>query len=406
MQESPIQAGSLSACPVHRDQDDRKSAAIAAQRVKLPKNHKGISAFEQGRAILRSPAMKQAGLEGAELAMDNPEQAPVFFLDGEPHRRKRGAIARFFTPKIIETRHQRIMEETTGALLAELRAAGTGCLDQMSWRLAVSVAGEVVGLSIGLDERQKLRLAHDIEGIMERTRLVGFSGLKYRVMDLFYTIRALRFHFRHVLPAIRDRRKVPREDIITHLIAENYSAKAILMECMTYAGAGMVTTREFIVMVAWHLLDRPDLRSRYLASGKEEQMAMLEEILRLEPVATLIYRSAEASGLTLPEGISPGATYAINLRQANVDEAATGPCPFALDPDRAKRMSGNGAYLSFGDGAHRCPGAQLALTETRIFIDRLLRLPGIRLATPPRVDWNDALMSYELRGAIVICDAA
>lgn len=404
MQDISTHPDSVSACPMPPARDDRKTAAIAAQRVRLAEEKHRVGGFSQARAILRSAAMKQAGLAGAEYAMDNPEHAPVFFLDGEPHRRKRAAIARFFTPRAIETRHQRVMEETTGTLLAELRAKGSACLDQMAWHLAVSVAGEVVGLSLDLGERQKLRLARDIEGIMQRTRLVGYTGLKYRVMDLFYKIRALRFHFRHVLPAIRARRKTPREDIITHLLAEHYSPRGILMECMTYAGAGMVTTREFIVIAAWHLLERPDLRSRYLASGWQEQTAILEEILRLEPVATLLYRAAETSAPALPEGTRPGETYALDLRRANVDEAATGPCPFALDPDRARRMRGSGACLSFGDGAHRCPGAQLALTETRIFIDHLLRLPGIRLATPPRIDWNDALMSYELRGAIVTCD--
>lgn len=34
---------------------------------------------------------------------------------------------------------------------------------------------------------------------------------------------------------------------------KGYSEKAIMIECLTYATAGMVTTREFIVMVAWHI---------------------------------------------------------------------------------------------------------------------------------------------------------
>jgi cytochrome P450 len=59
-----------------------------------------------------------------------------------------------------------------------------------------------------------------------------------------------------------------------------------------------------------------------------------------------------------------------------------------------------------GDGPHRCPGAQLALHETRLFLDRMLRLPGIRLARAPRLAWNEAIMGYELREAIVACDKA
>ena len=101
-----------------------------------------------------------------------------------------------------------------------------------------------------------------------------------------------------------------------------------------------------------------------------------------------------------------GELVAINLREANTDEAITGPCPFELDPDRAKRMKVVGPYLSFGDGPHRCPGAQVALHETRIFLDRMFRLPGIRLVSEPEISWNPNIQGYELRGAVVACDPA
>jgi cytochrome P450 len=68
-------------------------------------------------------------------------------------------------------------------------------------------------------------------------------------------------------------------------------------------------------------------------------------------------------------------------------------------------MKGGVAALSFGDGAHRCPGAQVALHEARLFLDRLLRVPGLRLAQAPRISWRSDLMSYELRDAVVTCDA-
>jgi cytochrome P450 len=82
-----------------------------------------------------------------------------------------------------------------------------------------------------------------------------------------------------------------------------------------------------------------------------------------------------------------------------------GACPFRIDPDRPGATTAN-TYLSFGDGSHRCPGAQVALNETRVFLDRLFRVPGIRLARTPTMGWSDALMSYELRGALVSCEPA
>jgi len=62
-----------------------------------------------------------------------------------------------------------------------------------------------------------------------------------------------------------------------------------------------------------------------------------------------------------------------------------------------------GSFMSFGDGSHRCPGSQVAIAETRVFLDRLMRLPGLKLARTPQMTWCDGLMSYELRDAIVTC---
>jgi cytochrome P450 len=183
------------------------------------------------------------------------------------------------------------------------------------------------------------------------------------------------------------------------MLDEGYSLKALLIECLTYGAAGMVTTREFIVMAAWHLLENDALRKRFLASDESGQIALLEEILRLEPIASLLHR--RNSGEDEP---AAGQLYAVDVRAANTDVTLTGPCPHGIDPDRAKRMKGAAAGLSFGDGAHRCPGAQVALHESRVFLDRLLAVPGIRLARAPDLHWRSDLMSYELRNAVVTCD--
>ena len=131
-------------------------------------------------------------------------------------------------------------------------------------------------------------------------------------------VRALNFYYRDVRPAIRARRLARRDDIISHLLDENYSDRAIMIECMTYAAAGMVTTREFIVMAAWHLLERDALRARFLAGTDEQQLSILEEILRLEPVASMLSRRAveeipnSASG-SMPPGSNPEPPHSSQL---------------------------------------------------------------------------------------------
>jgi cytochrome P450 len=208
------------------------------------------------------------------------------------------------------------------------------------------------------------------------------------------------FYRKDVVPAVAVRHAQPREDVITHMIGENYSKRAMLLECMIYGTAGMVTTRELITMAAWHMLEDETLRQRYVEGSDDDQLAIVEEILRLEPVAGMLYRKVTA-GRT---GGGEAADYSVDIRAANFDEEITGPCPYALDPSRAKRMNVTGNYMSFGDGPHRCPGAQLALHETRIFLDKLMRLPDIRLERKPRLDWMQSILGYELREAVIVCD--
>jgi cytochrome P450 len=160
-------------------------------------------------------------------------------------------------------------------------------------------------------------------------------------------------------------------------------------------------------MCAWHLFEKPELLARFLGGPEHDQFAILEEILRLEPVATFVHRrAAEPIAAEGEAAMAPGEIVAVNIRDANTDEAIAGACPFELDPDRAKRMKVIGPYMSFSDGPHRCPGAQVALHETRIFLDRMFRLPGIRLVNEPKISWNSYIQGYELRGAVVACDPA
>lgn len=210
----------------------------------------------------------------------------------------------------------------------------------------------------------------------------------------------LSFYRNDVTPAIRARQRAPQDDVLSHLLEKKASRKMILIECMTYAGAGMVTTREFIVMAAWYLLERPELREDFLAGDEKRQVAILLEILRLEPIAALLHRRTD------PSRGAESQLLALDLRAVHLDEEAVGPCPHALDPDRATKMKTNGAFLSFGTGSHHCPGRQVALHETRMFLDALLRVPGIRLEREPDIGWSGLLMSYELRGAVVTCSKA
>ena len=387
-------------CPVSENRDDRRSAAIAEAEAHPEPGFAPVRKFDLARDIMRGPGVKQ-GMESDYFAGKEESQIPVIFLDGEAHKKRRAQIARYFTPKAIKERHQLVMERTTAELMAQLRRDGRAQLDVLSLRLASDVAAEIVGLTSSdpsaMSDRLRKKFAASSKG-----KRPGLAGKLGRLEDVARTIWFMR---KDVVPAIRDRQAEDRDDVISYLVREGLGDKEILVECMTYATAGMITTREFIVMVAWQLLEKDELRGQFLEGGEEVQFAILDEILRIDPVAAYVYRKADED-MTTSDGrvIKAGEKFLIDIRNINLDEEAVGACPHAIDPERSKRQKMASNWFSFADGPHRCPGAQVALHETRVFIDALLRVPGIRLATPPTVGWIEEINGYELHGAIVECE--
>ncbi|WP_206363527.1 cytochrome P450 [Sphingomonas crocodyli] len=378
-------------CPIHagRQGDDRKTAgAVAggptatADRIA---DHAGV------RTVLRDESATQAGFK-ADLIRRYADMrfAPILFLEGDAHRRQRAATARFFAPRTVTTRYRELIEAEADALIGGFRAKREATLDRMSLRLAVAVAADIVGLTNSDRDGMARRLDRffDADLALKDNKLAQFASFFQGQFRLWS------FYFRDVRPAIRARMKTPREDVISHLIAEGYSDRSILTECFTYGAAGMVTTREFITMAAWHLLENRPLADRFRSVDEAGRLAILEEILRLEPVVGTLYRQREGEA----------GPIALDIRAANADAEAMGACPHRLDPDRERAPRVGAAGLAFGDGAHRCPGAGVALLEAAIFLDRLLRVPGIRLEQAPSIGWNPLITGYELRGCRIGCD--
>jgi cytochrome P450 len=389
--------------------DDRKTATFIAQNLAPFPVSRVAKNFAFAREILRTPGVNQ-GRGVANQDFGNPDHISFFFLDGEPHRKRRSSVASYFTPKAVLTRYRPLMDSTMDELIAEFQRTGSGVLDEMSLRLASNITAEVVGLTTG----DPHRLAQILRDLMNKNPALGkpalYQALHKTFAGWYYKRRTAKLmdelYFEHILPAAQARLREPKDDVVSHMAKENYSRQAMFIECMTYAGAGVSTTREFIVMCCWQLFDHPEVRERFLAGDEADQFAIIEEILRLDPVANYVYRQ---STIDIPESVSgdavkPGEEFAVNIRDVNSDSTVVGDSPFTLDPDRARRMKNTGAWMSFGDGPHRCPGSQVALHETRVFLDHLFRVPGLKLAQKPELILSVQSQGYELRGAVVTCD--
>lgn len=401
-----VETSALTACPHQQDMDDRKTAQVAGDKPgpAIRRDEDGtvhIRSFALARQILRGGGTRQAGFKAEEVTiLRDGKVVPVLYQDGAVHQKQRAATARFFTPKAVNTRYRDLMVTQSDALIARLVQSGRADLDKLSMELAVAVAAEIIGLTESNLADMSNRLDRFFATPQSRGKVMQFITM---LLNRWYL---LQFYRADVRPAIKARKASPREDVISHLLSQNYLDHQILTECITYGAAGMVTTREFIVVSAWHLIERPELRDRFLAADEDTKIRILEEILRLEPVVGTIYRRTQTD-LVLDnagkdEKIAAGTLVAINVRGANSDQTMTGACPYRLEPDREIRDGkGGGALMSFGDGAHRCPGATVALQESAIFLDRLLRIPGLRLERAPDIAWSPVVAGYELRGATI-----
>ena len=363
-----------------------------------------IRSVEAARQVLRARHLTtQAGFTAEAIPKGYLKHHPILMSDGPLHDEQRSKVGRFFAPAVVAQRYTARMEFCADTLLDAAAAAGWCDLDELALHFAVEVTADVVGLTDSAVKRMSRRLVSffnqppfdvtkpDLGRTPSQWAKAAFNGL----------VPIARFYAADVRPAIKVRRKQPREDVISHLIAEGYTDADILVECVTYGTAGMVTTREFISMAAWHLLHDDGLRARFEVAGQPERHAILNEIIRLEPVVGHLYRRAQGS-FEISDGpdtwtVDPGDLLDVCVRPANADPDAVGADPLALCPGRALPSGVNPAVLSFGDGAHKCPGQPLAILESDILLTRLLaREP--RILAEPTMGWDDLIEGYWLRG--------
>ncbi len=390
-----------SGCPAHGNVDRRKSAAIALKNTQPDLGAHWVKSPSIAKYILRSKHARQAGAGADLVTFKNPEQAPVFFLDGELHAIKRRKTQRFLSPKAVSQQHYLVMRKVTDELLAGFKTQGHAKLEDLSFSLAVEVVSEILGLT---NSNQAARV-NRIQKVLASSISNAGDGKLAKVWQNFKRASALgTFYWFDVRPAIKARIKNPTDDAISFYIEEGYSKFMIVIECVTYGTAGMLTTREFITMAAWYLFEDQALRQQFLAGDEKEQVTILMEIVRLEPVAAMVHRriDEEISGIA-EHPLPPGEKYGLDIRNANIDEEMVGECPYAVDIERAKRQSDSGKFLSFGGGPHSCPGWQVAIHETRIFLEQLFLIPELTLDREPDISWNSQLGSYELRNADISC---
>ncbi|GAB5492832.1 MAG: cytochrome P450 [Phototrophicaceae bacterium] len=368
-----------------------------------------INGFSEVRQVLRNDIAGQAGFS-AENAIKNAgglmKNPPILYLEGEEHHKARRETNRFFTPNVTNRDYREFMNEYADELIARLKQEKQADLSDLSMDMAVQVASKIVGLTDSIFPGIKPRL----EALI-KTGDDMINGKPSFLGAMQGNWNMLAFYISDVRPAIRNRRKNPQEDVISYLIGRGYADFEMMTECIVYGVAGMVTTREFISVAMWHLLENPRLMERMKVGEEAERYAILHEILRLEPVVAHLYRRTSQELTIQSDGkdvIIPANTKLdLNVGVANIDDSVMGDNASAVCParDMAELRPKVPAYgMSFGDGSHRCPGAYVAIQESDIFIRKLLEVDGLRIEKKPSIGYMEIAESYELRDFILAVD--
>ncbi len=320
------------------------------------------------------------------------------FANPPHHTRLRALVSKGFTPRIINSMRPSI-QRITDRLLDQIQEAGrSDLMKDFAYPVPTSVIMELVG--VPEEDRPLL--------IDWATDIMAILGQALPSADPIGTARAASKateEFTGYLDTlIKQRRKAPREDLLSNLIAATdeggrLSNDELNLTVLILLNAGLETTANYLGNGTYTLLRNPHLAAELRADPSIVETAA-EELLRYDgpvPITTpqVVTEAMEVGG----QYIEPGQLLYAVIGAANRD-----PERFA-DPDQIDLRRPVGGVLSFGLGIHFCIGARLARLEAQIAIGSLFnRFPNLRLDddAPPPVFRPDPLLRGLLTLPVVV----
>ena len=291
----------------------------------------------------------------------DPNFFSIIGMDPPRHTRLRNIVSRGFTPRRIR------------ALEKPIREIARSYLDQLTdldsfdfqQAFAVKFPMDVISLLLGIPEEDRDGYRARVDMGLERDPEAGLDLEAAKHLDSSRT---------YMKDLIDERRKNPREDVITVLAEARYEdvdgevRQLTNEECQGFtnllASAGAETTAKLLGHAMYLLWKHPDQR-QWLWDDLSRLPNAIEEILRYEAPSQfqgrVALRESTWHGVTIPEG----------ARVALVTGAACRDEREYEDPDRFDVRREHDREVYFGHGHHVCIGKSLARLETRIALEEI-----------------------------------
>jgi len=333
--------------------------------------HADVLAFFSDDENLSSDRRKAAKYRGPRT-----DTLAGFQSDGPHHARYRNLATKAFSPRVIDgmrTRIEAIVDDLVSRLDTE-----ADLISGFARPLPMTVISEILGVPASDHERFH-RWGHDFAMSTDHA-YKGLGGNAGPEMARYFA------------GLVPERRREPRDDLITQLIettenGDSLDEGEIISVLVSLLFAGHETTVNLIGNGMLSLLRNRDQFERV----REEDVArpMVEELLRYESPAQIISRSSIGEIEMAGKTIKPGDSVIGLLGAANRD-----PEVFA-DGDVLDATRDPNPHVAFGHGVHFCIGAMLSRLEGRIAIPALVRrFPNMKLASD-EADWRETAV---LRG--------
>ncbi|WP_066064116.1 cytochrome P450 [Frankia sp. EI5c] len=297
------------------------------------------------------------------------DQLPTF--DPPVHTDHRALLMRLITPKRLKENEEFIWR-LADRLLDTFLAKGEG---EFISGFAGPFALLVIADLLGVPEEDQDEFADRLQRRPSAEGGVGSIG------DDHMAHSPLQFLYDRFSTYIEDRRREPRDDVLTGLATATFPDGSIpeVIDVVRVAAnlfsAGQETTVRLVSTAMKILAERPELQA-LLRRERERIPNFIEETLRLESPVKGDFRLAKVPVTVGGVEIPAGTTVMVVNGAANRD-----PGRFA-DPDTFDVARPNARqHIAFGRGIHSCPGAPLARAEARAGLERLLdRTSEIRVS--------------------------
>jgi cytochrome P450 len=317
---------------------------------------------------------KAEPLDPRRRAFWDVERWSLLFIEPPEHTRIRKLVAAAFTPRAVEAMRAPA-DQLANELLDDCLARGRfDLLYDFAQPYSITLICRLLGMPTDR-HRDLLDWSH------RHVKMYEFDTSEEQAES---ATRAAAEFRDYVLGLIEERRRSPRDDMVSALVAARVDGgrladDEIVSTVVVLLNAGHEATVNTLGNGVRALLQHPAQWQR-LVSGEVTAANAIEELIRWDPPLQLFERwvledGVEVAGIPIPRG----EVVSMLFGSANRD-----PRVFA-EPDRLDVARENAAeHIGFGGGIHVCIGAPLARIELEASFRTLVeRAPRLALIEEP-----------------------